>query len=692
MVFQRLPSGRVRLLVLALGCGILLAACNRDPSVRKQKYYDKATELLQKGKVQEAALELRNALKIDPNFVEAANILAEIQFRQRNYKEAYTLLQQVVAVKPDYLPARKGLMQLYRLSGKLSEAQSEAEYILDRSPDDIDTLLGLGGILSAQKKPKDAEGALSRILELQPNHVLALMTLASLRKDNEDLPGAERYLKLALARNPRSITVYLALIKFYLGNGRFADVEPLFSQALKVSNNRIEVLEAQLGYYEGAKKFEQAEAVIRKIQSLHPEDRRFWGAQADYYVRIGDWRKAEAELERLIPQHDDEPDLVHKLIEVHLTLNNRKSAEALNTALLKKNPRDSLAHLFKGRFYLADGDSEKAIMEFNETQKYQSNLPTLHYWYAQAYLQRGAIGQAKQALETAIQLDPGYQTARLALAGLQNRMGETDAAEGNAKVLMLNSPGEVQSMLVYSQSLLAKRDYAQAEKVVKAILERDPKNADAYRELGILEVVKKNLPAARRNLLQARNLAPDSKPILEGVLLTYIAEKDTNAALTFVQKEIQGRPQDADLYHELAQVYLLQNKRTEAAAALKQALNLAPGSIDSALLLAEVYAGGQETGQAIGMVNDLMQKYPQNSNLIFRAGTVLESVQRWDEARKAYERAVQLDSGNALAKNNLAWLLVAHGGNIDVALTLAQQSKEKLFDNLQVTNTIGWIY
>ena len=271
----KLPARRAQLLLLALSYGILLASCSRDPNVRKQRYYDSATTLLKKGKIQEAALQLRNALQIDPNFAEAANILAEIQFRQKSYAEAYKLLQQATKAKPDYLPARKGLAQLYRLSGKLAEAQSEAEYILEHSPDDIEELLNLGTIQVAQKKPKEAEGALNRILELQPNHVPALLALATVKKDAQDLPSAERYLKLALERNPRSITVYLTLTKFYLVTGRPAEAEPLFSQALKVSNSRVEVLEAQLGYYEGLKKFAESEEETFDYCPVGISDRHF---------------------------------------------------------------------------------------------------------------------------------------------------------------------------------------------------------------------------------------------------------------------------------------------------------------------------------------------------------------------------------------------------------------------------------
>ena len=71
---------------------------------------------------------------------------------------------------------------------------------------------------------------------------------------------------------------------------------------------------------------------------------------------------------------------------------------------------------------------------------------------------------------------------------------------------------------------------------------------------------------------------------------------------------------------------------------------------------------------------------------------ILAKLQRWEDARTAYERALQLDSNNAIAQNNLAWLLSEYGGDTDRALQLAQQAKEKLPGDLQVTDTIGWLY
>jgi Flp pilus assembly protein TadD len=681
-----------RLLLVVLSGVILLSACSRDPQVRKQKFYNAGVEYLNKGDAKKAALQFMNALQIDPKFAEAANVLAEIQFRQRNYSQAYSLLQQAIAAKPDYLPSHRGLAQVYRLSGKLADAEKELQFILDHSPDDIEALLNLGALQTQQKKFADAEGTLNRVLELQPNHVGALVALASLKKDAHDLPAAESYLKLAADKNPRSVPLHLNLIKFYIATGRSAEAEPLFSQALRVSNNDIAVLEAQAGYYEGLKKYTEAEAVARKIQTSHASDPKYWGNLADFYVRIGDWARAKIELERLYQQHKDDPGTLHKLIELHLTLNDRRAAEGLNEILLKKNSKDSYGHMFKGRLDLADGNVDNAMLEFNETAKNRPDWATVHYWLAQAHIQKGNLQQAKQELEIALRYDPKYQTALVSLTKLDSATGMVDKALADSRRLAANSPGDVDSMLLYSQSLLRKGDYATAEKVLKVLLERAPGNAETHRLSGVLYLAHQNLGGARKEFKQAWELQPQSKSLLENVVSGYFVAKQPDGAVDFLKDEIKSRPRDALLYRELGQVYLWEKKRAAAVPVLQTALNLAPADPESTILLADSYAAEKKSDEAVRLISQAMQQHPKDAGLMLQSGMIYEKLQRWDDARGVYERELQLDGDNALAKNNLAWLLVEHGGNIDLALKLAQQAKEKLYDNPQVTDTIGWVY
>jgi tetratricopeptide (TPR) repeat protein len=45
-----------------------------------------------------------------------------------------------------------------------------------------------------------------------------------------------------------------------------------------------------------------------------------------------------------------------------------------------------------------------------------------------------------------------------------------------------------------------------------------------------------------------------------------------------------------------------------------------------------------------------------------------------------------------MAENNLAWNYAEHGGNIDVALSLAQHAREQAPDDPRIADTLGWIY
>jgi Flp pilus assembly protein TadD len=73
-------------------------------------------------------------------------------------------------------------------------------------------------------------------------------------------------------------------------------------------------------------------------------------------------------------------------------------------------------------------------------------------------------------------------------------------------------------------------------------------------------------------------------------------------------------------------------------------------------------------------------------------GLLFESQNKVEEARKRYEKALSLDSTAPIAANNLAWLMAEHGGNLDVALQLAQTAKAKLPDAPEVSDTLGWVY
>ena len=73
-------------------------------------------------------------------------------------------------------------------------------------------------------------------------------------------------------------------------------------------------------------------------------------------------------------------------------------------------------------------------------------------------------------------------------------------------------------------------------------------------------------------------------------------------------------------------------------------------------------------------------------------GMIYESEKDFTKAQASYEKALQINPNFAPAANNLAYLYAERGGNIDMALNLAQKAKEQVPDDPHISDTLGWIY
>jgi Flp pilus assembly protein TadD len=83
---------------------------------------------------------------------------------------------------------------------------------------------------------------------------------------------------------------------------------------------------------------------------------------------------------------------------------------------------------------------------------------------------------------------------------------------------------------------------------------------------------------------------------------------------------------------------------------------------------------------------------PVSPNLWLQLGLVLDSSGQSEEARASYEQVLKLEPDNAIALNNLAYKIAETGGDLDQALTFAQRAKQKMPQDLNVADTLGWIY
>ncbi len=115
----------------------------------------------------------------------------------------------------------------------------------------------------------------------------------------------------------------------------------------------------------------------------------------------------------------------------------------------------------------------------------------------------------------------------------------------------------------------------------------DPRNADAYRGLGIVASAQPTPDAAIGLLTSGLALAPTSSLLLSDLGTSYLIrygqtkkKKDLAAGLDLLQRATTLAPTNANAWQELARALFYQEKYAEAWEAVHKGQNISPSSLD----------------------------------------------------------------------------------------------------------------
>src|SRR5438477_500520 len=118
-------------------CAFLLAAalgCNRDPNVRKQKYFESGNRYFEKGEFPEAVIEFANAVQIDPQYPRFYVQLATLQTADLKSDAAEISLKKALELDPKFVPAVHALALLYENEKQWADAEKEMRYAITLEP------------------------------------------------------------------------------------------------------------------------------------------------------------------------------------------------------------------------------------------------------------------------------------------------------------------------------------------------------------------------------------------------------------------------------------------------------------------------------------------------------------------------------------------------------------------------------
>jgi len=156
-----------------------------------------------------------------------------------------------------------------------------------------------------------------------------------------------------------------------------------------------------------------------------------------------------------------------------------------------------------------------------------------------------------------------------------------------------------------------------------------------------------------------------------------------------------GKAPQNSAYYLLESNLLLTRKPPEfdkAESVLLKASEINKLDPNPVLALAQLYTARGLLDKAAASLEEAIQQDPKNARSYLMLGALRQRQGDWQKAEDLYQKALQTQPDYPLAANNLAYLMLEHGGNPDVALTLAQTARRQLPDNPAAADTLAWAY
>lgn len=158
-----------------------------------------------------------------------------------------------------------------------------------------------------------------------------------------------------------------------------------------------------------------------------------------------------------------------------------------------------------------------------------------------------------------------------------------------------------QKLFVKAGEALDKREYERGIALLQQILAADPRDFQAWTELGTAHFVRHNLAEAEKSYARALEARPAFVLALVNLGRLRLAQKNHLAAIELLTKAVKARPLSANANYYLGEAYLQIKKGSVAVGYLNEALRLDPaGKADAHLRLALLYhaAGLREKAAA----------------------------------------------------------------------------------------------
>jgi putative PEP-CTERM system TPR-repeat lipoprotein len=626
---------------------------------------------------------------------------------------AQTALNAALLAEPGYAPALIAQARQKAGQGDIDGALAMTDEVIAKSPQSYDAWKLKGDLLLfAKNQVNDALAAYRKAVEIKPDFMAGHSAVTTILLQKGDLAAAtvqiEQLKKLA-ANHPQ--TKYLeAQLAFQKKDFKLA--RDLVQQVLRAAPTNVQGLQLAGAVELQLNSLPAAEGYLSKAVQAAPTLALARRLLVVTYLRSGQPAKAMATLLPGLNRENIDPELLSVAGEVYLQNGDVKQAQEYFEKATKQAPKDgrkrtalALTHLMGGSVdtafeelqdiavsdtgttadlalisaHLRRQEFDKALKAIDGLEKKQPDKPLAAFLRARTLLAKRDMAGARKSFERALTIDPSYFPAVASLAAIDMVDKKPDDAKKRFEAVLEKDPKNGQAWLALAE--LAARSGAAKEEVAKLIGNAVAANpADVAPRLLLIDFHLRNKDFKQASSVAQNAVAalPDSPEVLDALGRTQQAAGELNQAITTYNKLASMQPLSPLSQMRLAGAHMAEKNKDAAVQSLRKALEIKPDLLEAQRALIALDVEGKNFQGAMATARTVQKQRPKETVGYVLEGDINASQKNWDSAATAYRAGLkQVNSSELAIKLHSVLLASGKGAEADKFLTTWQKDNPK---------------
>lgn len=655
----------VQSLSLLLFCSaITLSSPPSNAQETSGDFYENARQRFDIGDATGALIQLKNALRLDPQHVPSLVLSGEIYLGDKDPAAAEDAFSDALLLGADKSNVALKLAQAYLAQGKYLNLLRELKLENFGGSSRVELLAYHGEAHLRLGQLEDAERVLLEAESLDPNAQLPQMALVTLHIRKGELLRAEKAVQRLLDSGAQDSRIWNAYASVWHAQGRREDAIEYYGKAIELEPNSVDARIARVGLLVDLQRDSEAAEDLTYLKANFPYDPRAAYLRGLVYDRAGDIAASQEALRQCveilasIPIEDvgRDPQLAMPAALAHYGLGDFELAHNYLLQFFRHHPGNLSASRLMGSVLIALGEGYNAVKFLRPLSLIHDSDLELISLLASAYNQTGQYDKS-------INLLKGLQhrnfkesklDARLALTRLQS--GEQSRAIDELATIFPREESGSEVGVALSFAYLQARKYTEAIEVANSLLARDPGNADYRNLLGLTQYIANDFAAAATVFEELLEEDAGLVPVQINLVRVRLAQGQFDVARKQLLSLLEEYPENGALMLERARLERLEGDLIEARRWGENALRAQPDEMEGRIFVTEVYLDLEDADAAEKLARETVSKMDQSPESMTILGQVLARAGKRKEALAVYARMAKQQGFNSEALYKIALL------------------------------------